>query len=156
MTIRVATRAFNLYTTSAVYRVPETWNKWSARAEHHPVRNKSRDAYIVIFPISPPTEERGVPLRQSSAITGNRRGYILEYFLHDSTALRMWIWGRPRKRKVAKGGGKPKLRSINETGELRSKRVFGIQARFVLTAAVECRMFIFIVVWIEPNLVPFT
>lgn len=70
MTIRVATRAFNLYTTSAVYRVPETWNKWSARAEHHPVRNKSRDAYIVIFPISPPTEERGVPLRQSSAITG--------------------------------------------------------------------------------------
>lgn len=37
-----------------------------------------------------------------------------------------------RKPRVAKGGGKPKLCSINEGRQLRSKRVFnGIQARFV-------------------------
>lgn len=119
----------------------------NARAEHHPVRNKSRDedVYIVTFPISPP--------RQSSAITGEDISSST-----SSTIQQLYECGSeggPRKRKVAKGGGKPKLRSINEAGELRSKRVFGIQARFLLTAAVECRMFVFMVVWIGPNLVPF-
>lgn len=129
---------FNLYTTTSVLQ------RRGINGPCHPVRNKS--PCIVIFRKkgrrcastrpSPNGREERVRSSAEFANNRNRRGYprVLPPRFNSCYGECGGSEGGPlaRKPRVAKGGGKPKLCSINEDRQLRSKRVFnGIQARFV-------------------------
>lgn len=89
--------AFNLYTTSGVVLQRRGINGARTPVSSSAEQKSRRVSWFFLFRDAPLLDRFRLPQkrRESSAITGTGED-ILEYFLHDSTAVRMWrIWGRP-------------------------------------------------------------
>lgn len=89
--------AFNLYTTSGVVLQRRGINGARTPVSSSAEQKSRRVSWFFLFRDAPLLDRFRLPQkrRESSAITRTGED-ILEYFLHDSTAVRMWrIWGRP-------------------------------------------------------------